>query len=97
MFLRSELHLQEVEEEEEEGERARMREEEEGSRHIQLVVRENRHWISLPGLLWPAVPWAGWPDSVCLALVVQGVHLQDLWKMERDMVRQKQHSVVQIC
>lgn len=94
MLLRSELHPQEVEEE---GERAQMLEEEGGSRHIQVVGRETRHRISLPGLLWPAVPWAGWPDSVCLVLVVQGAHLQDLWKMERHMVQKKQRSVVQIC
>lgn len=94
MLHRSELHPQEVEEE---GERAQMLEEEEGSRHIQVVVRENRHWISLSGLLWPAMPLAGWPNSACLVLVVRGAHLRGLWKMERDMVRTKQCSVVQIC
>lgn len=75
-----------------------MLEEEGGSRHIQMVGRETLHRISLPGLLWPAVPGAGWRDSVCLVLVGRGVHLKGLWKdTERDMARKRQHSVAQTC
>ena len=72
-------------------------EEEEGSRHIQVVGRENLRRISLPGLLWPAGPGAGWPGSVCLALAGRGVHLKGLWVMEGDMVRKRRRSVAQTC